>query len=123
MISEINVYFRISEIVILDIQNNFFWISQIKRLFGINSDIWNKYFGYLKSEIFISDIQNKYSRYQKLCQKGVLFVISKKSYFGYPKYQFLISEINVYFRIHVSVIVILDIQNNFLTISDTCIRK
>ena len=30
------------------------------------------------SEIVISDIQNNYSGYQKLCQKGVLFEISKK---------------------------------------------
>ena len=40
-------------------------------------------FGYLKllfliSEIVIFVIQNNYFRYQKLCQKGVLFKISKK---------------------------------------------
>jgi len=54
------------------------------------------------TEIFISDIQNNYSGYEKLCQKGVLFEISKKvildihnnyfryqkskcQFFGYPK--------------------------------------
>jgi len=90
----------------------FFWISQIKRLFGIISDIRNNYFGYpnpkevncgyLKllfwiSEIVIFDIQNNYFGYQKLCQKGVLFEISNKGIldiknnnFGYPK-------INIYF--------------------------
>ena len=46
--SEINVYFRISEIVVFDIRNNFIWISQIKRFFGIISDIRNNYFGYPK---------------------------------------------------------------------------
>jgi len=40
-------------------------------------------FGYLKllfwiSEFVIFDIQNNYFGYQKLCQKGVLFEISKK---------------------------------------------
>ena len=30
------------------------------------------------SEIFISDIQNNYAGYQKLCQNGVLFELSKK---------------------------------------------
>jgi len=54
-----------------------------------------------RSEIVISDIRNiycgygiqiNYSGYQKLCQKGVLFEISKKvildiknNNFGYPK--------------------------------------
>ena len=36
------------------------------------------------SEIVISDIQNNYFGYQKLCQKGVLFEISKKVIL-YPK--------------------------------------
>jgi len=35
-------------LIILNIQNNFFWISQIKHLFGIISDIRNNYFGYPK---------------------------------------------------------------------------
>jgi len=39
-------------------------------------------FGYLKllfwiSEIVVFDMQNNYFGYQKLCQKGVLFEISK----------------------------------------------
>ena len=52
----------------------YFWIS--KKRINFNS-------GYLKvlfwtSEIVIFDIQNNYFGYQKLCQKGVLFEISKK---------------------------------------------
>ena len=54
MISEINVYFRISKIIVFDIQNNFFRISQIKFLFGIISGIRNNYSGYRKKN---SDIQ------------------------------------------------------------------
>ena len=73
---------------ILDIQNGYFGyqkqqfrISENKHLFQISkiviSDIGNKY--------LYSDIQNNYSGYQKLCPKGVVFEISKKSYFGYPE--------------------------------------
>jgi len=56
------------------------------------------------SEIFISDIQNNYSGYQKLCQKGDLFEISKKvildiknNNFGYPKINIISDIKNCYF--------------------------
>ena len=78
------------------------------------------------SEIFISDIQNNYSGYQKLCKKGVLFEISKKSYFGYQKQQFRISENKHLVRILICYFIILlfwtyeivisDIWNSFLDI-------
>jgi len=50
--SEINVYFRISEIIVFDIQNNFFGYLKYVPVLGYPkqffSDIWNNYFGYLK---------------------------------------------------------------------------
>jgi len=84
-------------------------------------------FGYLKwlfwiSEIVIFDIQNNYSGYQKLCQKGVLFQISKNSYFWYPEFCFQISKMNVSVfwiskimthQFVISKIVIMDIRNNY----------
>ena len=74
-------------------------------------DIQNKYFGYLKiniyfrypkqlfriSKIFILDIQNDYSGYQKLCQKGVLFEISKKVILDIKNNNFEYPKINIYF--------------------------
>jgi len=55
------------------------------------------------SEIVIFDIQNNYFGYQKLCQKGVLFEISKKVILDIKKQR------SVSF---------LDIQNNDTSISD-----
>jgi len=94
--------FWISEIVILDIQNNeeqvfyfgypkfVFWISRIgisdiqkKRLFWISEimflDIWNSYFGYLKFFFWISK-NFHYYRYPKIRSQisEILFRISEK---------------------------------------------
>jgi len=44
------------------------------------------------SEIVIFDIQNNYFGYQKLCQKGVIFEISKEVILDIKKKQFRISE-------------------------------
>jgi len=66
------------------------------------------------SEIVIFDIQNNYLGYQKLCQKGVLFEISKKVILDIKKQQFRISENKHLFQI--SKIVIMDIRNIFLDI-------
>jgi len=90
----------------LDIQNNNFGYPKI-----------NIYFRYQKllfwiSEIVIYDIQNNYFGYQKLCQKGVLFEISKKVILDIKKQQFRISENKHLFRI--SKIVIMDIRNGYL---------
>ena len=128
MISEINVYFRISEIATLDIHINFFWISQIQRLFGIISDIRNNYFGYPNiniyfrypkylfriSKIIIPDIRNyaKTAFYLRYPKKVILDI--QNNNFGYPK-------INIYFGYQkllfwISEIVISDIWNSFLDI-------
>jgi len=77
--------FRISKIIIPDIRNyakKVFYLRYPKS-FNFGYPKINIYFGYLKllfwiSEIVIFDIQNNYFGYQKLCQKGVLFEISKK---------------------------------------------
>ena len=71
------------------------------------------------SEIFISDIQNNYSRYQKLCQKGVLFEISKKIILDIQNNNseikvsvFWISKIMAH-QFVISKIVIMDIRNSY----------
>ena len=75
----------------MDIQNNKFGYPKINIYFGYQKLLFQisetvvfgmHLFGYLKllfwiSEIVVFDMQNNYFGYQKLCQKGVLFEISK----------------------------------------------
>jgi len=68
-----------------------------------------------------ADIQNNYSGYQKLCQKGVLFEISKKVILDIKNNNFGYQKINIYFGYQkllfwISEIVISDIWNSFLDI-------
>ena len=76
---------------IFEYQKLLFCISKITIF-----DIWNK--------CLFSDIRNSYFGYQKFCQKGVLFEISKKvildiknNNFGYPKINIYFGYQNCYF--------------------------
>ena len=65
---------------------------------------------FLISEIVIFDIQNNYFGYQKLCQKGVIFEISKEVILDIKKKT--ISDIRKSTIFRISKIVILDIRNS-----------